>query len=104
MCKLESEVITITAIKINNKEYILNYNFSALKIIENNGIELTNMSKVKMSDLAIIFYAGIKKMHRDIKLENVDNILDDLVEEKGLEKGLEYLSNIIGEAMSTEKK
>lgn len=66
-------------IKIGETTYMFRYNFDALTLIE----DLTGksfgvvLSESSLSTWKIVVFAGLKKNHPDIALENVGDLIDD---------------------------
>lgn len=85
-------------------ETILKYNFSALKLMEKHGIEMEKLEDgVSIEKIGIVFWAGLYGVDKKITQEDSEELLDKLIEDMGLEKGLDYVATKINEAM-TEKK
>ncbi len=85
-------------------EINLKYNFSALKLMEKHGIEMEKLQDgVSIEKIGIVFWAGLYGVDKKITQEDSENLLDDIIEDMGLESGLDYVATKINEAM-TEKK
>jgi hypothetical protein len=85
-------------------EINLKYNFSALKLMEKHGIEMENLQDgVSIEKIGIVFWAGLYGADKKITQEDSENLFDKLIEDMGMESGLEYVATKINEAM-TEKK
>lgn len=89
---------------VGDKKYNLVFNFTALKKLESLGVDLGKLDKgAKLSDISAMLYVGMHKFHKEVILEDVDNMLDELVEEKGFEQAMEYVADVIAKGLNGKK-
>lgn len=93
----------MTIMKINNKEYVLKYNFKALTEIQERGIEFTAEHEFKLKDIATIFYIGLKKFQEDLKLEDVYDLIDIFLEENDLEDLMKFIQVALEKSLGKKK-
>ena len=93
----------MTMMRINNKEYILKYNFKALAEIQERGIEFTAEHEFKLKDIATIFFIGLKKFHEDLNLEDAYDLIDIFLEENNLEDLMRYIQEALEKSLGKKK-
>jgi len=88
---------------IKGKEYTLKYNFTALTIIEENGVEIDKLEEgINMKTLSVLFYAGLNANYK-LTREQTNELLDDITDEQGILKGMELVGEEISKAMGVGK-
>lgn len=80
---------TPTKISIENKQYSLALGRAAIREIEDKHGSLmsilSNINNIKISLLYDVFGASFKKYHGGLSNDEIDNLCDDYVSEKGID-------------------
>jgi hypothetical protein len=86
------------------KDIKLKYNFTALRLIEENGISLAELEEgVGVSALGVLVFAGMYGADKNVTKAFVDDVLDDIIEEMGFKEGMEYISKLVSGAFGEKK-
>ena len=88
----------IVAIEVEGKEKHIRLGMNALIELEGilgKPITAIGGSAVSLSDLRAMLYVGLKWEDKKLTLETVGDYMDSIIEEKGIE----YLSDKLGEAL-----
>ena len=73
-------------LKLNNKEYILKYNFRALAEIQERGIKFGADHEFYFKDIVALLHIGLKKFHPELTFDQVFDLMDDILEQMDLEE------------------
>jgi hypothetical protein len=80
----------------------LKYNFTALRFMEQAGVILSELGDgISMEKILIMVAAGL-----NVGIDEAEGILNNILDEKGMEAGLSYVAEAIAEALevTTTKK
>lgn len=92
-------------IKIEYKDYVLEYNRNSIKQLEARGFNFTKMQETVVTNMELLFWGAFLKNHNKIKLEKANEILDEMqAEGYDLSELLEVLMEMIQEAIPFVQK
>ena len=90
---MSNRIVQIEADKVRN----LKFNYNALIMLQEEfGIDVDQLSeKMSLKDIRAFYYCGLKHEEPDLTVEKTGDILDAIIETKGME----YIGNKLAEAV-----
>ena len=86
-------------IKVNKKNYYLNYDINTLCMMKSKGLDIMKLDQIEM-DITVIrdlFYFGLIRFHKELTREDVGELMSDFIQEGG---SFEMLADIITNALT----
>ncbi len=90
-------------LKVNNKDYILKFNFRALTKLQDKGISLVSDQEFKLKDIVYLLHIGLEKYHPELTEDLVFDLIDDILMEMTLEDLMEKISDALTDSLGKKK-
>lgn len=87
-------------VKINKKDYYLNYDINTLCLMKGQGLDVMKLDQIEMDILVIrdLFYYGLCRLQKDLSKEDVGELMSEYIQEGG---SFDKLAEVITDALTS---